>query len=137
LNIKGNNCICGFSFGGLCALFTSVNRTETYENVLMVLTPLYWSPKDFGETEYLSQYIASKKTEKSNVYIECGKMENHSEFQRFFGGTSNLLTNRHFRNILLAKGYKHHYHEYNGGHDFIQWVNSLERGLLYFYGSNN
>lgn len=37
------------------------------------------------------------------------------------------------RNVLLAKGYKQKYHEYDGGHDFIHWLNSLERGLLYFY----
>src|SRR5690625_190720 len=133
LKIKGDNCICGFSFGGLCALFTSVNRTEIYKNALIVSTPLYWSPKDFEESEYLSWYISDKKTGESNVYMECGEMENHSEFQHYFGGTSNLLTNRHLRNVLLEKGYKHQYHEFNGGHDFIHCGNSLKRGLLYFY----
>lgn len=55
-------------------------------------------------------------------------------FNVFFSGTSNLLTNRHLRNVLIAKEYKHRYVEYEGGHDFIHWGDSLERGLLYFYG---
>ncbi|WP_332635053.1 alpha/beta hydrolase [Halalkalibacter flavus] len=137
LNINDDNCLCGFSLAGIGALFTSINRSEIYKNVLMVSTPLYWSPENFNETEYLSWYIANTQPTASNIYIECGSMENHSEYQRFFGGTSNLLTNRHFRNVLIAKGYKHNYYEYNGGHDFIQWTDSLKRGLLYFYGYNN
>ena len=137
LKINDDNCICGFSFAGICALFTSINRTEIYKNALMVSTPLYWSPENFKETEYLSWYIANKQKKASNIFIECGSMENHSEYQRFFGGTSNLLTNRHFRNVLIAKEYTYKYHKFNGGHDFIQWIDSLERGLLYFYGYNN
>jgi len=134
IKLGHDNCICGFSMGGIGALYTAINRTKVYKNALMVSTPLYWSPQDYKESEYLSWYIAHKQTKPANIYIECGKMEDHSEFQRFFGGTSNLLSNRHLRNVLIAKAYKHRYYEYEGGHDFIQWGDSLERGLLYFYG---
>lgn len=133
LKLGNDNCICGFSLGGIGALYTGVNRTEVYKNVLAVSASLYWSPQDYTESEFIPWYIAHKQTKPANIYIECGKMEDHSEFQRFFGGTSNLLTNRHFRNVLIAKDYKHRYYEYEGGHDFIHWGDSLERGLLYFY----
>lgn len=137
LKIGNDNCICGFSLGGVGALYTSINRVDVYKNVIMVSTPLYWSPKDYPESGYLPWYIAQKQKSPANIYVECGKMEDHSEFQRYFGGTSNLLTNRHLRNVLIAKGYKHNYYEYEGGHDFIQWSDSLKRGLLYLYGNQH
>lgn len=135
LRLGRNNCICGFSMGGIGALYTGINRTEIYRNVLIASTSLYWSPRDYKESEYLIWYIAEKQTKPANIYIECGKMEDHSDLQHFFGGTSNLLSNRHLRNVLIAKAYKHRYFEYEGGHDFIHWRDSLERGLLYFYGN--
>ncbi|WP_416148687.1 alpha/beta hydrolase [Salipaludibacillus sp. HK11] len=131
---EGDHCICGFSFAGIGAFYTSYLHSSVFKNVLMVSSSLYWSPVDFNESEYLSWFIANHEKQESNIYIECGKMENDDEFQRYYGGTSNLLTNRHLRNVLQSKGYNLKYHEFNGGHDFIQWIDSLKRGLIYFYG---
>lgn len=38
--------------------------------------------------------------------------------------------NRHFPDVLLAKGYDVHYAEYNGDHDYLTWRESLAGGLL-------
>ncbi|MBT2653135.1 alpha/beta hydrolase-fold protein [Oceanobacillus sp. ISL-73] len=133
--IFGNeNCICGFSFGGIASLYTSYQYPTVYKNTIMVSTSLYWSPNDFKESEYLVWYMSTREKREISIYLECGKMENHSEFQRCFGGASNLLTNRHLRNVLTAKEYSYSYYEFNGGHDFIQWIDSLRRGLMNLYG---
>ncbi|WP_419893334.1 alpha/beta hydrolase-fold protein [Oceanobacillus kimchii] len=133
--IFGNeNCICGFNFGGIASLYTTYQYPTVYKNTIMVSTSLYWSPNDFKESEYLVWYMSTREKREISIYLECGKMENHSEFQRCFGGASNLLTNRHLRNVLTAKEYSYSYYEFNGGHDFIQWIDSLRRGLMNFYG---
>ena len=41
-----------------------------------------------------------------------------------------LHSNRHFRDVLQAKGYKVHYREINAGHDYYNWQSTLAEGLI-------
>lgn len=43
---------------------------------------------------------------------------------------TNLIANRHLRDVLQAKGYSVELQEINGGHDFFNWQASLADGLI-------
>ena len=43
---------------------------------------------------------------------------------------TNLMGNRHLRDVLLAKGYDVIYREVGGGHDFVHWRAMLADGLM-------
>jgi enterochelin esterase-like enzyme len=42
---------------------------------------------------------------------------------------SGVCTCRHFRTVLEAKGYVVAYHEFNGGHEMLNWRGTLADGL--------
>jgi enterochelin esterase family protein len=41
-----------------------------------------------------------------------------------------LVAARHFRDVLLAKGYALYYGEFSGGHEFVNWQSTLATGLV-------
>ena len=43
---------------------------------------------------------------------------------------TNLMSNRHLRDVLRAKGYDVTYREVGGGHDFVHWRAMLADGLM-------
>ena len=45
-----------------------------------------------------------------------------------------LESNRHMRDVLLAKGYEVHYREFIGGHDYLSWRGLLADGLIALIG---
>ena len=53
---------------------------------------------------------------------------------RAWDGT--LESNRHMRDVLLAKGYDVHYREFVGGHDYLSWRGLLADGLISLIGKN-
>ncbi|MGO3642409.1 MAG: hypothetical protein ACTJFK_10645, partial [Psychrobacter sp.] len=46
-----------------------------------------------------------------------------------------LGTNRHLRDVLLAKGYDTRYEEYGAGHDYFSWRGLIGDGLISLFGS--
>ena len=62
-------------------------------------------------------------------FIECGLNEG--------GRPSIVITNRHFRDVLLAKGYEIvKYDEFNGGHEYLNWRGSIADGLIALIGNS-
>ena len=79
----------------------------------------------FGEAErgwLVRQFLQSRKLP-LRLYLEVGKYEGN-----------NPDDNRHFRDVLLPKGYPVVYSEYFGGHDYLTWRNSIGDGLIALLG---
>jgi enterochelin esterase family protein len=49
-------------------------------------------------------------------------------------GGAILESNRHLRDVLLAKGYDVHYQQFVGGHDYISWRGTFSDGLIALIG---
>jgi enterochelin esterase-like enzyme len=49
-------------------------------------------------------------------------------------GAAMLGSNREFRDVLQLKGYDVDYHEFAGGHNFVNWRGSLSDGLISILG---
>ena len=52
------------------------------------------------------------------------------------GFPGQLLSNRHLRNVLHAKGYELHYEEQMHGHDSMPWQGVFAEGLMTLIGED-
>jgi len=62
---------------------------------------------------------------------DCGLMEDRPAAPEE-GAPSIVETNRHLRDVLLAKGYRVRYAEFNGGHEYLNWRGTLAGRLLVY-----
>lgn len=88
----------------------------------------YWLPR---------QYIANPQLP-LHFYLEVGLFETAIETD--FGGEQVFLAaTRRMGDVLCAKGYEVHYHEFSGGHNPMNWQGTLANGLLALFaeGANN
>jgi enterochelin esterase family protein len=125
----------GLSRGGLAAAFAGLQHPEIFGKVLSQSGAFWWRAqgahaKDaLDEFEWLTYQYATSEKQPLSFYLDVGLLEDWYETP-----PSILLTNRHMRNVLLAKGYPVHYAEFNGGHEFLCWQNTLANGLLALVG---
>jgi enterochelin esterase family protein len=140
-----NSLVGGLSFGGLSAACAALHHPETFGNVLSQSGGFAWSPPKSGE-DLFERMRANDPDEEPNwltkQFIESPRLPIHfymtagkDEFDASGGGRDILTTNRHLRDVLLAKGYEVHYDEFYGGHDFLSWRGSLADGLIALLGN--
>jgi enterochelin esterase family protein len=118
--------VAGSSYGGLAAVYFALRHPELAGNVLSQSGSFWWGPGvEYGqgdpalEGEWLTRQFAAAPRKEIRFFLEVGLRE------------STRIENRHFRDVLLAKGYDiAAYSEYNGGHDYLNWRGSLADGLM-------
>lgn len=126
--------IGGSSNGGLGAAFAAFRHPEIFGNVLSQSGAFMYSPHDENEPEWLISKIKAAPLLPIHFHLDCGLMEiSRAET----GAPSILESNRHLRDVLLEKGYKVHYQEFYGGHEYINWRGQVAAGLLVLLGSRN
>ena len=129
--------IGGDSIAGSTSIYAALRRPDRFGKVLSQSGSLWLNNRDAdgGEPEWLARQLT--KMPKSNTYfcIEVGTMEfvpNEADrmFKPFIPAMTSLLaSNRHFRDLLQAKGYRFHYFELNGDHEPVQWRRALPEAL--------
>jgi enterochelin esterase family protein len=123
----------GFSCGGLAAAFAGLRRPDVFGNILSQSGWFSWKPgepasnREDMEHEWLATQFAESPRLPLRFYLEVGLLENNPSLHN---GSSSLISNRHLRNVLRAKGYSVQYTEFNGGHDCLCWRGTLADGLL-------
>ncbi len=123
----------GSSLGGLAAAYLAWQRPDVVGNVLSQSCPFAWSPETAAtphdlaaQGEWLARQIVSAPPQSLRFYLEVGLLE------------SARFETRHLRDVLLAKGYHvAGYHEYHGGHDYVNWRGSIADGLIALWGPAN
>ena len=140
--------VAGASIGGLAASFAALKHPELFGNVLSHSGSYWFKPgivdkfqrieagemveDDFAEFETLvKKYVKSPKLH-LRFFLEAGWLEDLYSYEPspWKGDISLLASNRHFRDVLQAKGYAVHYQEYNGGHHEANWRGSVADGLI-------
>lgn len=123
----------GASIGGLSAACLALQHPEVFGNVLSQSGSFWWSPDNYPEDQWLTtQFVKSPKLP-VRFFLSIGLLESE---QAFRGGLVSMLhANRHFRDVLQAKGYTIFYQEINSGHDPLNWQVTLADGLLALFGA--
>jgi len=121
----------GSSNGGLGAAYAAFRHPEIFGNVLSQSGAFMYSPPGDHAPEWLIRQFQSTPTLPIRFHLDFGLMEDHPAD----GSIPNIVvTNRHFRDVLLSKDYWVHYQEFNGGHEYINWRGTLADGLMALLG---
>ncbi len=127
----------GFSAGGLAACYMALRYPNIFGNVLSQSGAVWWSPEQgianrdpINEPNWTArQFLASPKLA-VKFYIEAGAFEADHDGT----GGDILEASRQLRDVLLAKGYEVHYHQFVGGHDGLSSRGTLADGLIALLG---
>ena len=117
----------GSSYGGLAATFAALRAPEVFGNVLSQSGSFWWKPEGAGEHEWLARQFALNPKLPLHFYLDVGLRESGPTPDN---GPTQVVVNRHMRDVLQAKGYPVQYAEFMGGHDYICWRGTLVDGLL-------
>ncbi|MEG0858818.1 MAG: alpha/beta hydrolase-fold protein [Pseudomonas sp.] len=115
--------VAGSSYGGLASAYMGLKHPEWFGNVLS-MSGSYWWGREGEEPGWLTREYVKAPRQALRFYLQSG----------LFEGPKILDTNRHLRDVLLAKGYPLTQVEYPAGHDYLQWRGSLPCGLIALIG---
>ena len=125
--------IGGFSGGGRAAAQIALFHSGTFGNVLAQSGAFRESSGD-DEPNASARAFVEAPRKPIRFYMEVGRYDNVPAASRplyeMVVDETNLMGNRHLRDVLLAKGYDVTYREVGGGHDFVHWRSMLADGLL-------
>lgn len=135
--------IGGFSYGGLAANWLAFDRPDRFGNVLSMSASMWWGkrPSDDtdsslgrdGEPEWLTRQYAASDLLPIRFWVDVGSLETAAI--KHADDVSQVTANRHFRDVLTAKGYRIvGYREQPGAHDYLCWRRTLPDGLIALLG---
>jgi enterochelin esterase family protein len=104
-----------------------LRHSEWFGNVLAQSAAFWWRPQTEDEPEWLARQFVTSPGLPLRFYLDVGLLEDYTEGEE---GVSQLVSTRHFRNILRAKGYLVQYAEFSGDHEEICWQGTLADGLI-------
>jgi enterochelin esterase-like enzyme len=125
--------ITGSSYGGLCAAYLGLRFPNIFGTVLSQTGWFRWHPDNDPEHEWLARQFINHPLQSVAFYLDVGILENARMVDN---GPSQLVANRHMRDVLQAKGYKVIYREYSGGHDYSSLQDPLFDALPLMLSSN-
>lgn len=120
--------IGGASLGGLAAACTALRYPDVFRNVLAQSGSFWWSPAGERSAEWVTRSFVSNRLLPIKFHLDVGVFEDVPAPNGIT--VTNLVANRHFRDVLLAKGYVVDYCEFSGGHEFVNWQTTLATGLI-------
>jgi enterochelin esterase family protein len=134
--------IGGCSYGGIAATCAAYRHPETFGNVLSQSGSYWWTPPPDpskpntftpgADPSYVAQMFVNSPKLPLRFYLDAGSLE----MDRDGDGSSILVTNRHLRDVLRAKGYEVFYQEFQGGHDYLSWRGTIADGLILLGGKS-
>lgn len=116
--------IGGLSLGGLTATYLGLRHSEIFGNVLSQSGAYWYKPEDFKEVEsacWMSTEFNKIERLPLKFYLNVGILE----------PKENMIgVNKKLRDVLESKGYEVKFEEFNGGHDYLCWGETLANGLI-------
>lgn len=125
----------GTSRRGMVASLLALEHPETFGNVLSLSGSYYWRPADVAAFEWVPMRYALAEPRPVRFYVAAGRLETFvSPGNR---GHYLLATNRHMRDVLVARDYDLAYVEFNGVHSELNWQDWLAAGLVHLLGEGD
>ena len=125
--------IGGFSAGGRAAAQIALFHPEAFGNVLSQ-SGAFRESSGGDEPNASARAFLDAPRKPIRFYMEVGRYDNVPAADRplyeMVLDETNLMGNRHLRDVLRAKGYDVTYREVGGGHDFVHWRAMLADGLM-------
>lgn len=118
--------LVGFSYGGLCAMYWAMRYPNRFRRVLSQSGSFGWPRREAEEPVRLAREILRRRRLPLRIYMDAGRYEGSAEREN---GAGQLGSNRHLRDVLLAKGYPVKWQTYTGGHDTYCWRQTLVEAL--------
>ena len=125
------NAVGGSSLGGLQAAYAGLELYFIFGNVLSQSGSYWWRPPEYPEHEWLARQFTLAPLRPLRFFLTVGLLETDTTPGN---GPTQVMVNRHMRNVLEARGYPVTYRELNEGHNFLSWRGSLAEGLLNLFG---
>ena len=121
--------IGGSSLGGLAAAYVAMRYPAMFGNVISLSGAFWWAPganpgdpaNAVVEPNWLTTEFLRRPLLPLRFWMAAGTFETDPTGS----GGAILETSRHFRDVLIAKGYAVQYVQFPGGHEALSW-----RGLL-------
>jgi len=126
----GRTMLVGRSCGGLSALHWASEHPEHFRLVLSQSGFFQGDQPPNEEPGSLIRKMMSRPKLPLQIYMDAGLREG----DHVWDGLTVLAANRHMRDVLLLKGYRLCYREFNGGHFPVCWRESLVDGLVELLG---
>lgn len=125
--------IGGFSAGGRAAAQIALVHPDIFGNVLSQSGAFRESSGGDEPNDSARAFLEAPR-KPIRFYLEVGRYDNVPAAGRplyeLVLDETNLMGNRHLRDVLLTKGYEVTYREVGGGHDFVHWRSMLADGLM-------
>jgi enterochelin esterase family protein len=123
--------VAGSSLGGIASSYVALRHPEVFGNVLSQSGSYWWAPDQNGEHEWLTRIVSTAPIQPVRFYMEVGLFEPSGRN----GSPAQILSNRHLRDVLTARGYSVTYHEYSGAHEYLAWRETLPQALVTLFGA--
>ncbi|PYE38257.1 alpha/beta hydrolase-fold protein [Psychrobacter fozii] len=131
---KDRTVIAGSSYGGLAATTIALRHPDIFGNVISMSGSFWWKPEDQAADD--KHFVASEVIRMDKAPVRFFMSAGVFETARGESSSNGILgTNRHLRDVLLAKGYYARYEEYGAGHDYFSWRGIIADGLISLFGS--
>ena len=118
-----------------------LNYPDVFGNVLCQAANIWVGSKsdftrapneDKDDFLYLIEEYVTRDPVDINIHMDMGRYEGK---EGLYGFPTNFWVNRHMRDVLRLKNYKHKYVETNSAHDYLGWRDTLADGLIYLLGN--
>jgi enterochelin esterase-like enzyme len=123
--------VTGTSRRGLVSSYVAFARPDAVGKVLSLSGSYYWRPGGSAEFEWLPRLYAASERRPIRLYVAAGSLETVvTDANR---GHYLLATNRHMRDVLMARQYDFQYVEPAGVHSEVNWEDQLAAGLAWLW----
>lgn len=124
--------LSGASFGGLAAAFIALQHPDKFGKVLSQ-SGAFWPPSGWNP---MTPYgpAADRDSALIEAYVRAPRVAVQFYLDTGLYEPAMLTSNRHLRDVLLAKGYRLTYVEHPGTHNGVSWRNSFGDGLVALFG---
>lgn len=123
----GDVVIGGYSAGGVKASLVALKYPRLFGNVLSQ-SGAFRGPVNTLEPNLVARLFVQAPRAPIRFYLDVGLYDPGGSVRA--DDESNTAGNRHFRDVLQAKGYEVVYRETGGAHEFLHWCATLADGLM-------